>query len=124
MVRYWNPYDTGTSPTYNYSPNDTTATSTPTFVPSWGYTTRTVTRRILVEMPDGWGEEKSLAFTRLVNIETKTGWRVTLIIKGNIIITDPNVERRTLADFIPLLASVASYEDIKIIIDFFEKNPI
>lgn len=123
---YWDPYSTGgtsTSPYWSYDGPDTSASSTPTYIHPFFFRP-VIVRRILVEMPEGWTEEMSMSFVRLVNIETKTGWKVTLVIKGKVLITDPNVERRTLADFIPLLKDEASQQDIDLINAFFEKNPI
>lgn len=90
-----------------------------------GYTQwRTVTRKILVYAPENWTEEQNMKFVELVNIKTKTGWKVTLVIKGgHITITDPNVERRTMSEFVPLLKYEAIREDIILINDFFDSNP-
>lgn len=102
---YTNAYDTSASPSYHY------------------YRTYTV-RKILITAPENWSEEQVMSFTELVNIKTKSGWIIRMVIKnGNITITDPDVERRTMNDFIPLLKKHCSNEDIQLINDFFSKNP-
>ena len=83
-----------------------------------------ITRIILVKVPKKWTKIQNLKFTGLVNKETNTGWIVTLIIEGKVVITDPNVERRTMAEFIPLLKDKANSVDIKKIRKFFKNNPI
>jgi hypothetical protein len=47
---------------------------------------------------------------------------VTLFIKGNVLITDPDVEKRKMEDFVPLLKKRASATDIELINKFFEEN--
>ena len=62
-------------------------------------------RKILVSSPKNWTKEQNMEFVELVNIKTKTGWIVTLVIEnGDILITDPNVEKRTMIEFTPLVA--------------------
>jgi len=64
-----------------------------------------------------------MAFVKLVNMETKTGWLVTMVIKGDIIITDPNIETRTMEEFVPLLRWDASRNDNAKIDMFFDEHP-
>jgi hypothetical protein len=94
----------------------TGTTTTSSYVPI------VIKREILVEHPEHWTEEQGLAFVELVNIKTKTGWTVTLFIKGNVLITDPDVEKRKMEDFVPLLKKRASATDIELINKFFEEN--
>lgn len=104
------PYTTGTSW------SNTSACSTDYYI---------TTRRILVTAPDKWSDKQNMRFIELVNIHTKTGWKVTLVIKGgDILITDPNVEKRTMAEFVPLLKDRASGEDLVKINKFFKKNKV
>lgn len=119
---YWDYYRVGgTQSTATTYPTSTFDTST---CNSWQPSYVTVVRKILVSAPENWTEEQNMKFVELVNIKTKTGWKVTLVIKGgNITITDPNVERRTMADFIPLLKNEALRKDIILINEFFDNNP-
>jgi hypothetical protein len=82
-----------------------------------------VTRKILVENPKSWTKEQGLKFVELLNVKTKTGFTVILLIEGNVLITDPDVEKRTMLDFIPLLRKRANDGDLQLINEFFENNP-
>jgi hypothetical protein len=74
--------------------------------------------------PENWSDEQNMKFVELVNIKTKTGWIVTLVIKnGDIIITDPDIERRTMNEFAPLLRKNANDSDLELINKFFTENP-
>lgn len=120
---YWDPYTTGTT-SISWFPNgltNTTATTSP--IPSWLYV-RFQPRKLLIPIPEKWTEEQSSAFVRLVNVETHTGWTVELVIKGDIVITDPDIEKRSMVDFIPLLKSKATYSDKEKINNFLVSNPI
>ena len=87
-------------------------------------TVRVCRREILVEHPEKWSEEDHKDYINLVNSETKTGWRGKMLIRGDIKIIDPNIEVRSMRDFIPLLKDRASAEDKQKIDDFFqEHNP-
>ena len=98
---------------------------TTTATPNTSYYYRVVTKTILVPKPDKWTEEQNLAFVNLVNKETTTtGCKVKMIIKGEILVTDPNVEKRSMTDFIPLLVDQASYSDTQKIYKFFLDNPL
>jgi len=81
------------------------------------------TRKILVTHPETWTNEQSLKFVELINVNTKTGFTVILLIKGDVLITDPDVEKRDMIDFIPLLRKKASATDLNLINEFFETNP-
>lgn len=83
-----------------------------------------VPRQVLIEMPEHYEEEDVLALARLVNVHTKTGWVMGMIIMGKIIITDPRIERRTLKDFLPLLRRRASPTDLETIARFFGEHPL
>lgn len=122
---YWDPHQTSTS-TSGTATNSTrynnSASSTTT---NWYYVTAVVTREMLIEEPEHWEDSDRDGFTRLVNLETKTGWIVKLWIKGDVCITDPTIERRSMADFLPLLRSSAkSVDDLTRINDFFDAHPL
>jgi len=104
--------DTATPTHFNIFPSCSTANYT------------TVVRRILVNKPKHWTDEQEIKFIRLINKETATGWRVTMLIKGDILIIDPNIEKRTMEDFAPLLKDTATDKDIKKINKFFKENTL
>ena len=81
-------------------------------------------REILVTEPECWTDEDGLAFIDLVNNQTRTGWLVTMRIKGDVLITDPRIETRTMKEFLPLLRWCANSDDRKKIAAFFEEHPI
>ena len=104
---------------------DTSCAGTGWTSTSWHYVEYFKPRKILVSIPKKWTEEQGMKFVELVNIKTKTGWIVTLVIRGgDIVITDPDVERRTMAEFVPLLLKKAYNEDAILIKEFFNDNPI
>lgn len=80
-------------------------------------------RQILVPTPAHWTRQQQALFVRLVNDETKTGWLITMLIEGNILITDPNVEIREMEAFALLLKRHAGAEDQRRIDAFFAANP-
>ena len=130
-INYWDYTGTGTSYN-NITPIDSTSgyerifdtsTTGSSWTPTNIYYRETRTRKILVIHSEHWTEKQGLKFVELVNIKTKTGWIVTLFIKGDVLITDPNVEKRTMEEYIPLFRNKASATDIKIINKFFKKNP-
>ena len=61
-------------------------------------------------------------FTKLINDDTDTGFTVEMWISGDIKITDPSIERRSMADFMPLLLSRASAADQDTIRKFFDRH--
>ena len=81
-------------------------------------------RWILVSAPVHWDKIDSLAFVDLINNKTKTGCTVTMVIDGEILITDPDIETRTMEEFLPLLKKLASSDDIKTINDFFSEHAL
>lgn len=125
---YWDYYGSDTSATGGYLPNGITTGTQSTASGSlwWYYPTEVIKqRKLLVYKPDKWTDEQNMKFVELVNIKTKTGWKVTLVIKGgDILITDPDVEKRDMIDFIPLLKDRATATEIGIINEFFKSNPV
>jgi len=120
----WSNWTTSSNSTMNYSWNWNTSSTTGSSV-TYDYVYSYRMRSILVEPPSHWTLDDVLAFVHMVNFETNTGWTITMVFKdGDIIITDPNVERRTMKDFIPLLKSRISLEDKKIINAFFDSHPL
>ena len=88
------------------------------------YISRVYVQRILVESPEHWTERETLAFADLINHETQTGWQVTMIIKGEILIIDPEIETRSMENFLPLLKKQAGQHDSKKIDEFFTSHPL
>jgi len=88
------------------------------------YTPHVYQREILVEHPEHWKDEDHQAYVKLVNEQTQTGWKIKLLITGNVQICDPRIERRSMADFIPLLKYNASDKDRELIDKFFQEHPV
>jgi hypothetical protein len=78
-------------------------------------------RRYIVAAPKSWDRKTRAIFTKLVNDDTDTGFTVDMWIDGDIEITDPTIEKRTMEDFMPLLKHRASEKEKVLISDFFEK---
>ncbi len=112
----WNGTSTGQS-TASYGYNSWGSTAT-TYYPIWTYVT---VKKFLVEAPKSWTDEAIDKFIRLVNIDTQTGFKVEMVIKGDVLITDPEIEKRSMKDFRPLFQSRASAEDNEKIKAFFEQ---
>lgn len=127
-IRYWDPWATSTnsSTTAPYSDgtwSTWTNSSTSATGGGWYYTTTViVTRKVLVIEPEHWTDEIADRFLRLVNIETNTGWKVELRIKGDVLITDPSIEKRSLEEFVPLIKSKASGADLEKFNAFFAEH--
>ena len=124
-VDYWD----STGGTSSYWSDDNSATTSGT---SYTWTNaatantyyHVVYRKILVQQPANWSKEDVLDFVRLVNIKTKTGWNVEMLIEGNILITDPNIEVRKMNAFIPLFKQRAGEKDLETINKFYEDHPL
>ena len=116
---YWDYNGTGSTTTRSDWIGSTANWTTTATDTAWS-AYRTV-RTILVEAPKSWGEAIQAALTKLVNDETDTGWTITMWIRGDIKITDPNIERRSMKDFVPLLKHRASERDRSLIDKFFDK---
>lgn len=130
VVIYWDyNSDNGTTGTATATASTTTytvvveSTATTTSGPDFGYCAPR-TREIIVEHPADWTDEQHAQYVRMVNDEVRTGWRVTMLFKGgDILIADPNIEVRKMADFVPLLKDRASTADRAKIDAFFKANP-
>lgn len=81
-------------------------------------------RRYLVSAPAHWTDEDNIAFVHLLNQETRTGFIVEMVIKGDILITDPNIEHRSMKNFLPLLRVRARGDDGRKIDEFFKQHPL
>ena len=92
---------------------------------SWSFdsTTGYSVRRIIVENPECWDEGVLLLFTDLVNNKTDTGWTIIMVIKGEIVYLEPDVETRTMERFIPLLKKRATRRDARAIDVFLNDHP-
>lgn len=132
MVRYWDYSTTSTSTTQTASWwNSQSCSSATTYTTTsastgggggastWTCVYYVQPRAYLIDPPDHWDEATLASFVRLVNDETKTGFTVTMVIKGEILITDPHVERRAMADFVPLWKRYANAADRTKIDAFF-----
>lgn len=119
-INYWNGYSDSTSTsTWDYSSTTTTNSSTDTW-----YTYTVCAQEYIVPRPKGWNDDDSDAFTRLLNIETHTGWIVKMQIRGDIQICDPRINVREMKDMLPLILSRANQEDAKKINKFFKQHSI
>lgn len=78
---------------------------------------------MIVTCPKWWIRADTVACAKLINVETDTGWKITLIMYGDVDIVDPEIEKRDMCDFLPLLLSGASVEDIEKINAFMESRP-
>lgn len=98
-----------------YGDSNTSCTSTPWIIRLY--------RRFLTPCPKGWTHDDEIAFTHLLNRETKTGFRVEMLISGDVLITDPDVEVREMRALVPLIKSHASEADCAKIEAFFAAHP-
>lgn len=123
----WSGTSSSASSTTYYDTSGHTTGSSVSFPSATGSTgfVRWIQKKYLVKAPKRWNKNQVLGFVELVNYKTKTGWFVTMVIEGgDILITDPDVEKRSMNDFIPLLKRDAGKADMELINEFFEKNPI
>ena len=81
-------------------------------------------KKILVVVPRHWPRPWIADFTRLVNDETDTGCKVTMVIEGDIDIVDPTVELREMGPFISLLRDRAIPSDVAKIKAFVASHPL
>lgn len=79
-------------------------------------------RRIAVRLPGKWSKRVKLAWVKLFNEDTDTGWKVEMLIEGTIIITDPNIEQRDIQSFIELAKWRASDKDKKKLDAFMRRH--
>ena len=84
-------------------------------------TTRT-TRKLLVRMPKNWSKRDQDAFVNLVNKDTNTGWKVEMIISGDVELVDHSIEVVSMQSFVDILSARATESDRKTINNFFENK--
>lgn len=114
-------YDSGTTATTTTA---TTTTGDYYSTSTWATTDyQPRVRKVITPIPDTWDDEVIEEYVDLVNEKTNTGWTVDMIIKGDILITDPNIEKRAMDDFKLLLLHRASHIDTEKIRGFFERHP-
>lgn len=121
-TEYWNYWDSGTSGTTATSGgawSTDPCTSGTTSGSTWWIR---IVRKYLVVIPENWTEKIIADFTILLNDKTNTGFRVEMVIRGDIKITDHTIEVRTMENFIPLLRQYAGKKDLTKIKKFFKKN--
>lgn len=121
---YWDYQSTSTSTTstaFYWGGNSTHYTETCSSASPFYYVVRVKT--IIVTVPEGWDDAIGASFVRLANDETATGVKVQMRIKGHIDITDPNIEVRSMSDFVPLFKSYANAADREKIDAFFAQFP-
>lgn len=89
----------------------------------WLYVPQPV-RKILVTCPDHWTRDVALAFAHFVNCKIRSRFHVEMVIDGNVAITDPDIEVRTMANFVPLLKKHTEPEDHEKVDGFFATHPL
>lgn len=131
MATFWDynsdtsAWPTGTSTTTGGYTHSHISTGTSTSTTSTTSTANTITyyrqviRKYLITAPVHWTKEVRANFTKLVNDDTETGFTIEMWIDGNIEITDPTIDQRSMEDFVPLLKSRASLKDRDLIDSFF-----
>jgi len=120
-------YDTNSTATAVYTVSCTAYNSST----STGTNTYTITipccycpppRRILVRLPGKWSKRVKLAWVKLINDDTETGWKVTMLIEGVVTVIDPNIEQRDVASMTELLKWNATEKDKKKLDAFIRKH--
>ena len=112
---YWKYWDTGTSSDWTTTSDTGKCCNRATWV------IRTE-KRYLVECPESWSEKIIAGFVALINDKTNTGFKVLMVIRGEIRITDPEIDCRTMENFVPLLRQHACKQDWTKIEKFFKTN--
>lgn len=69
-------------------------------------------RRFVVRLPR-WSRGRITAWVKLINEETATGWKVDMVMFGEIIVCDPSIECIKLEQFLPMLMERATAADKK-----------
>lgn len=75
-------------------------------------------RKLLVKVPRGWKKGRVDGFVKLVNEQTRTGWRATMLVRVQKVY-DPSIEQLTMKQFRSLLLQTASAGDAAVINAFF-----
>jgi len=87
------------------------------------YTIWHTPRQVLVIVPEIWSDEDTLAYEKLIH-EIDTPWSIDMIIRGDVLITNPNIEIREMKDFIPLLKHHTAPCYVKRIEEFIKEHPL
>lgn len=80
--------------------------------------------RVLVTIPQHWSGADVREFVKLVNEDTHTGWTVSMLITGDVLICDPRIETRSMSEFVPLLKWRADVLDRGRIDGFFSVHGV
>lgn len=115
--KYYNTLADGTSTSYNA--DVTSSSSTQEIYYTQGSSSCTP-RRVLVKVPNSWNGKTIDKWINLINKKTSTGWKITLLISGEITIVDPRIEKRSMSEFLPLLKMRALDRDIYLIDKFIK----
>lgn len=110
---YWDAWGSGTTSSNSTFSTYTSGVTTATWI-------RFTPREYVVTMPDHWDEAVTATFVRLINDETNTGFTVKMVMQGDVLITDPSIEKRSMEDFAPLLLRKAMGKDHERIQAFFD----
>ncbi len=83
-----------------------------------------VYRRFAVPRPEGWTFAEEVEFARVINEETDGSWLVEMIVDGNVLITDPRIEKRELCDLLPLMYRTMTKADAAKIRAYVAAHPL
>jgi len=122
MVNYWTDMTSTTTGDDWYT--NYTGTSTPSSLDFVRYTvvsTTQVVRKLLVRQPKNWSKRDQDAFINLVNKNTNTGWKIEMIISGDIELVDHSIEVVSMQSFSEILRSKANGSDQRKIDTFFDE---
>lgn len=104
---------------YRYTPGGRTPTTDypMVFIPP-------APRKMFVENSPFWDDATVLQFVSLVNLKLSCGWRIDALIKGDVVIIDPNIEIRTMQDFMPLIYAGCGEVETGLLSEFLSAHPI
>ncbi len=129
MINYWqdSTSTTGTTTGEDYY-GSTSATGTPSSLDyMWTATVThatTYTRKLLVRMPKNWSKRDQDAFINLVNKETNTGWKIIMVVHGDVELVDHDIEVVSLRSFFDIVKSGSGATDKEKIVDFINNTEI
>lgn len=125
MVNYWNDSTTTTTDTSNWDTSGTTGTaSSLDYMYTTVVTTTTYTRKLLVRAPKNWSKRDQDAFINLVNKDTNTGWKIEMMIPGDVELVDHSIEVVSMQSFFDILRSHAGALDKEKIDNFINNTEI
>lgn len=120
----WGWIPSGSSNTTEAPRTGTGYTTSSTGTTTWTCIVCPPPRKLVVATPEHWTEDDVRAFCYLVNEATATGWRVTMVLHGDLKILDPSIEVRSMKDFVPWLRRAASEKDREVIESFFRQHTL